>query len=368
MADADDNNKTPAGKNGENLEFDNATEANATEANATEADTNGVEGAEGLEASEGETPAEPSIQDDIQAVTDVLDGLTDILSPQDEADYDANRMPDPGDLERFSQVLNNAKNISGRLEQLLPNVVVTAEATTSAADVSRRASSALENGLDLLQKRVDLVVSSAANTAKLSKRILIGSIAGLVLGLSMMGGMLYQIFSQSSLLDGMLVEVTGQVTEMNSALSTFEQLKVSIDQLATKQTEFTDQQVVLSAAVAKAEASADSLRKQVPEAAAKTLSVETDKVAAQVKDLGGDLRKQAKQIVSLGSKLESFKGRIAQVQALSTNVQALITLEKENYKAVLERQAALQSKGGKAVATIVPRDPNLVYYSIRNGK
>ena len=73
MADADDNNKTPAGKNGENLEFDNATEANATEANATEADTNGVEGAEGLEASEGETPEEPSIQDDIQAIKDKID-------------------------------------------------------------------------------------------------------------------------------------------------------------------------------------------------------------------------------------------------------------------------------------------------------
>lgn len=327
-----------------------------------------VDGAEGAEGAEGEAPAEPSLEDDIQSVSDVLDGLTDILTPEEEADYDANRLPDPGDLERFSQVLGKAKNISGRLELLLPNVVVTAEATNSAADVSRRASSALENGLDLLQKRVDLVVSAGADTAKLSKRILIGAIIGLVIGLGMIGGMTYQIISQSSLIDDMLVETTERMNSMNSALATFEGLKLSIDELAAKQTAFTGQQTLLGEAVAKAETTASNLRQQVPEAAAKSVSVETDKVAAQVKDLSGGLRKQAKQIVSLGTKLESFKGRIEEVQALSASVQALITLERENYRGVLERQLALQEKDAGITAPVAPKDPNLVYYSIRNSK
>ncbi|MDG1165280.1 MAG: hypothetical protein P8P26_09550 [Porticoccaceae bacterium] len=327
-----------------------------------------VDGAEGAEGAEGEAPAEPSLEDDIQSVSDVLDGLTDILTPEEEADYDANRLPDPGDLERFSQVLGKAKNISGRLELLLPNVVVTAEATNSAADVSRRASSALENGLDLLQKRVDLVVSAGADTAKLSKRILIGAIIGLVIGLGMIGGMTYQIISQSSLIDDMLVETTERMNSMNSALATFEGLKLSIDELAAKQTAFTGQQTLLGEAVAKAETTASNLRQQVPEAAAKSVSVETDKVAAQVKDLSGGLRKQAKQIVSLGTKLESFKGRIEEVQALSASVQALITLERENYRGVLERQLALQEKDAGITVPVAPKDPNLVYYSIRNSK
>jgi DNA repair exonuclease SbcCD ATPase subunit len=341
MADADEETKT-ADENADNPEL--------------------TEGA--ADTAEGEAAAEPSLEDDIEAVSEVLDGLTDILSPEEEADYDANRMPDPGDLERFSQVLGKAKNISGRLEQLLPNVVVTAEATNSAADVSRRASSALENGLDLLQKRVDLVASASAETAKLSKRILFGAIGGLVISLSLLGGVTYLIISQGSQIDDMLVQVTGRIEKMNSALDTFETLKVSIDELAATQAAFTDQQALLGEAVAKAETSANSLRQQVPEAAAKTLSVETDKMAAQVKDLSGDLRKQAKQIASMGSKLESFKTRIDEVQALNAGVQALITLEKQNYRALLERKMALEQKTG----VVAPADPNLVYYSIRNSK
>lgn len=341
MADADEETKT-ADENTENPE-------------PTEGDP---ENAESIEA------AEPSLEDDIEAVSNVLDGLTDILNPEEEADYDANRMPDPGDLERFSQVLGKAKDISGRLEQLLPNVLVTAEATNSAADVSRRASSALENGLDLLQKRVDLVASASADTVKLSKRILFGAVGGLVIGLGLLGGVTYLIINQGSQIDDMLVQVTGRIEKMNSALDTFETLKVSIDELAATQAAFTDQQALLGEAVAKAETSANSLRQQVPEAAAKTLSVETDKMAAQVKDLSGDLRKQAKQIASMGSKLESFKTRIDEVQALNAGVQALITLEKQNYRALLERKMALEQKTG----VVAPADPNLVYYSIRNSK
>ncbi len=346
MADADEENTT-AEEDTENPEL-------------TEGAPDNAEGAEAAEEAE----AEPSLEDDIQAVSDVLDGLTDILTPEEEADYDANRMPDPGDLERFSQVLGKAKNISGRLEQLLPNVVVTAEATNSAADVSRRASSALENGLDLLQKRVDLVASASADTVKLSKRILFGAIGGLVIGLGLLGGVTFLIVSQGSQIDTMMTQVTERIQKMNSALDTFTTLQASIDELAVTQAAFTEQQVLLGEAVAKAETSANSLREQVPEAAAKTVSVETEKVAAQVKGLSGDLRKQAKQIANLGSKLESFKSQIDEVQTLNTGVQALITLEKQNYRGLLERKMALEEKTG----VVAPGDPNLVYYSIHSSK
>jgi len=344
MADADEDTKTAD----ENIENPELTEV-------------APEDEEAVEAAE---PAEPSLEDDIEAISDVLDGLTDILTPEEEADYDANRTPDPGDLERFSQVLGKAKNISGRLEQLLPNVVITAEATNSAADVSRRASSALENGLDLLQKRVDLVASATADTAKLSKRILFGAIGGLVIGLSLLGGVTFLIVSQGSQIDTMLAQVTERIQKMNSALDTFTTLQASIDELAVTQAAFTEQQVLLGEAVAKAETSANSLRQQVPEAAAKTVSVEIDKVTAEVKDLSGELRKQANQIAKLGSKLESFKGQIDEAQTLNAGVQALITLERENYRGLLERKMALEQKTG----VVVPENPDLVYYSIHNSK
>ena len=66
----------------------------------------------------------------------------------------------------------------------------------------------------------------------------------------------------------------------------------------------------------------------------------------------------------MGSQLESFKDRLDEVQALTAGVQALITLERQNYKGLLERKMALEQKTG----VVAPADPNLVYYSIHNSK
>ena len=70
------------------------------------------------------------------------------------------------------------------------------------------------------------------------------------------------------------------------------------------------------------------------------------------------------QIAKLGSKLESFKGQIDEAQTLNAGVQALITLERENYRGLLERKMALEQKTG----VVVPENPDLVYYSIHNSK
>ena len=50
--------------------------------------------------------------------------------------------------EDLADVLGYAKQISGRLEVLVPSLLDTADATNSAADVSRRASLTLEKGLN----------------------------------------------------------------------------------------------------------------------------------------------------------------------------------------------------------------------------
>ena len=97
MADADEDTKTAD----ENIENPELTEVAPEDEEAVEA-------------------AEPSLEDDIEAISDVLDGLTDILTPEEEADYDANRTPDPGDLERFSQVLGKAKISLAALSSCYP--------------------------------------------------------------------------------------------------------------------------------------------------------------------------------------------------------------------------------------------------------
>jgi len=66
----------------------------------------------------------------------------------------------------------------------------------------------------------------------------------------------------------------------------------------------------------------------------------------------------------LGSQLKNFENRLSNIQQLSDDVESLVILEKENYLQVLERQADLQEKQSDRNPIKVPRDPNMVFYSI----
>jgi hypothetical protein len=59
---------------------------------------------------------------------------------------------------------------------------------------------------------------------------------------------------------------------------------------------------------------------------------------------------------------------LANLSALNADVSTLVTLEKAKYLSVLERQAALQEKQTGPMAVKVPRDPNLIFYSIQSSQ
>ncbi|MGB2044205.1 MAG: hypothetical protein ACPHUD_00665, partial [Porticoccaceae bacterium] len=141
---------------------------------------------------------------------------------QETADESTDEALSAADLERFSHVLKNAKDISGRLEVLVPGVLDTADATNSAADVSRRASSALENGLDHLQKRVNELVNASAKSAVLSGRVLLGSVSALLVAIGLFVFMSFQLSDRVAQVDGMMLAISKRVVQMNSALENFE--------------------------------------------------------------------------------------------------------------------------------------------------
>ena len=213
---------------------------------------------------------------------------------------------DPGDYQRFSQVLKNAQEISGRLEVLLPGVLDTADATNSAADVSRRASSALENGLDHLQKRVNELVAASAKGAVTSTRILLGAVVSLLVAVGLIGFMSVELSARVNQVDNMMVALSKRVVKMNSALATFEQLNFSINQLATKQAQFASNQMLLAEAVTRAEKSTVDLNQRVPEATAKSVSAETDKMLAQVDKLNVALVAQGKQVAVVSGSVKKI--------------------------------------------------------------
>ena len=253
------------------------------------------------------------------------------------------------DLERFSHVLKNAKDISGRLEVLVPGVLDTADATNSAADVSRRASSALENGLDHLQKRVNELVNASAKSATLSGRVLLGSVSALLVAIGLFVFMSFQLSDRVAQVDGMMLAISKRVVQMNSALENFEKMNYSINQLAIKQAQFADNQTLLAQAVSNAEAATKSLNTEVPDAAAKKVSAQTNILAGQVKSLksaleaqGTQLSKVSSSVVALGSQLKSFEGQVSNVSKLNADVEALITLERDKYLDLLRRQVELE--------------------------
>ena len=283
-----------------------------------------------------------------------LDGSEDAVSeetsePEQIQESAEDKDISVADQERFAHLLKNAKDISGRLEVLVPGVLDTADATNSAADVSRRASSALENGLDHLQKRVNELVDASAKSATLSARILLGSVSALLVAIGLFVFMSFQLSDRVAQVDGMMVAISKRVVQMNAGLTNFEKMNYSINQLAIKQAQFASNQKLLVQAVTNAEAATKNLNVQVPDAAAKSVGVETNKLAVQVKSLkstlssqGAQLDKVASSVVALGSQLKSFEGQVDNVSKLNADVEALITLERDKYIDLLRRQVEIE--------------------------
>ena len=283
-----------------------------------------------------------------------LDGSEDAVSeetsePEQIQESAEDKDISAADQERFAHLLKNAKDISGRLEVLVPGVLDTADATNSAADVSRRASSALENGLDHLQKRVNELVDASAKSATLSGRVLLGSVSALLVAIGLFVFMSFQLSDRVAQVDGMMVAISKRVVQMNAGLTNFEKMNYSINQLAIKQAQFASNQKLLVQAVTNAEAATKNLNVQVPDAAAKSVGVETNKLAVQVKSLkstlssqGAQLDKVASSVVALGSQLKSFEGQVDNVSKLNADVEALITLERDKYLDLLRRQVEIE--------------------------
>ena len=239
--------------------------------------------------------------------------------------------------------------ISERIDALLPGVLETAEATNGAADVSRKASAALKKGIDQIQARVDSLNSASEKSALLANRVMIGAVSSLVIAVFVYGFISFQLASRVSQVDSMLVAVSKRIVQMNSALTTFEQLRFSIEQLAGRQAQFAERQMLLIEAVSRSEVSARSLATEVPDLAARQVGEKTDQVVAQVTSLSKDLEGQAtivnnlsKSVGALGKQMKSLEGRVSNVQKLNADVEALITLEREKYLDVLSRQVALE--------------------------
>ncbi|MAJ80908.1 MAG: hypothetical protein CMK30_06240 [Porticoccaceae bacterium] len=251
--------------------------------------------------------------------------------------------------EDLADVLGYAKQISGRLEVLVPSLLDTADATNSAADVSRRASLTLEKGLSQVQKRVQELDEASAKSNKLSGYILIGTVTVFVAAVSVFAFMAQQLNAKTNQVDAMLVALSQRVVNMNSALSLFDEINQTMNSLAVEQSAFSDTQTALIESVRNAERLAGAIKSDVPEMAAKRVGQSTAKVIKQVNDLAGTVKSQSadvarvsKSVAVLASQVKTMQGQVGNIKALNADVQSLITLERAKYIDVLKRQVALE--------------------------
>ncbi len=138
-------------------------------------------------------------------------------------------------------------------------------------------------------------------------------------------------------------------------------------------------------AIARSELSTRSLAVNVPDQAAKQVGEKTDQVikqvtaktaevVAQVTRLGQDLESQGKMVSKLsdslgnvGKQIKSLEGRVSNVQKLNADVEALVTLEREKYLDVLQRQLALDESAqeDEDQAPVEPPKPDFVIFSAK---
>jgi hypothetical protein len=279
--------------------------------------------------------------------------------------------------ESDSSVVSSApkEDASGSLEQLLPSVLEIAEATNNAADVSRQSSAALKKGVAQVKSQADILMLASEKSAQLASRILIGTVVALFVSVLLYSFTAVQLANRVTQVDLMLVAVSKRIVQMNSALTTFEQLRGSIEDLSATQGQFSNRQMLLIEAVSRAEVSTRSMAAEVPSLAAQQVGEKTDQIVTQVSSLSADLEGQARivsalteSVSALGKQMKSLQGQVGNVKQLNDDVEALITLERENYLEVLQRQVALEEVRQKEAMSEEPEPepaPSVVTYSIR---
>jgi len=303
---------------------------------------------------------------DVDETAEVEDNTAEVEGDAEQADQQQQTPPDDPQIEA------DANDIADRLEQLIPGVLDTAEATNNAADVSRQAAAALETGLQQLQQQEQQLMAVSRGNAQLSGRVLIGSVAALLVALGLFSFMAFQLSDRVTKVDAMIVAVSKRVVEMNSALSTFEAIDGTIGELAVQQQKFAANQLALAKAINETQIAARDLKGELPSATAEAVAEQTNTLTQQIAALEQSLDSQigassnvSAAVTKLGKRIGTLEGKLQNINQLNADLEALIKLERDNYLQVLRRQADLEAarqrseQGGTVIA-----DPTIVVYPI----
>ena len=200
------------------------------------------------------------------------------------------------------------------------------------------------------------------------KWFLIGTTGTLVVAVVIYVLMLGQVSSRLAEVDKMLNALTTRAVKLNFVLESFDQFNDTLIHMKETQEALASEQQVLADKVV-------ILNLEGPEKTRRAVAKETTKIISNLGALKSDVETQSQavsklttSINELGMQLTSFDTKVSTLEALGESVDALVTLEKQQYLSVLKRQADIQQAQSGQQLPQVPRDPDIIFFSDKPNK
>lgn len=225
-----------------------------------------------------------------------------------------------------------------------------ARTVLDSADVaSRAAEAALAGGHDL--KQATLQFKELTDQGHKKARLLLFITAGfmlicliffLIVGVRMI--------NRVHQLDIAVATAAERVAEMQVGLQTLDKLNAGLGELTQRQTDLTKSQAGIESRIDAALKQTEAMTQKVPAETAKQVATKSDTMIRQVQSVGSGLQAQSKAVQELSKEVQSLKSGLGQVDALKRDVEALVTLQRERYLEVLQKnQAAARNNSERLV-------------------
>jgi hypothetical protein len=171
--------------------------------------------------------------------------------------------------------------------------------------------------------------------------ILLGATGGLmVICLIFFLVMGVRMNSRINQLDTMMLAVGKRVVDLNVGLESLDVINRSIEGLTAQQVEQAKNQGQIETRISDALKKSETMVQTVPGETAKQVAATSDNLLKQVQAINGRLQSQAGAVQSLGNEVKALKGAVGNVDKLNSDVQALVTLQKERYLETLQKNNA----------------------------
>ena len=171
--------------------------------------------------------------------------------------------------------------------------------------------------------------------------ILLGATGGLmVICLIFFLVMGVRMNSRINQLDTMMLAVGKRVVDLNVGLESLDVINRSIESLTAQQAEQAKNQGQIETRISDALKKSETMVQTVPGETAKQVAATSDNLLKQVQAINGRLQSQAGAVQSLGNEVKALKGAVGNVDKLNSDVQALVTLQKERYLETLQKNNA----------------------------